>query len=870
MLPPRGTRVSASALALLLWVALPSEGTAQTIPSSGLSLWVSADQGITTDGSGNVSAWDDRSASNNDLLQATAGARPLFVSSGFNGLPVLRFDGTDDFLLFTTRLTNVRSVFWVVKESSSAPVNSGRFILGDVSNWDFHAGANLWESTYAHPSIREGVTRFNGDVIDGTATDRPKTMSVISLITTGNVSADAFSRDRSYGRHWWGDLAELIIYDRAVTPAERTQIEGYLLAKYEIGPVVAPAISPAGGLFTTSATVTMSTPTAGASIRVTTDGTEPTESSSLYSEPLAVTDTQTIKAKAFKTGLTPSATATAGFTDSAEFHPGTLTGLKLWWRGDAGVFGGWGDTWTDQSGNGNHATQATGTAIPRLVPDALNGLPVMRFDGTTDFLRFTTRLTNVQTVFWVIKEDSAAPTASGRFMLGDVASYDFHAGDTSIWEPSYSSGYIRAGETRINGSVVNGTAVNRPREWAVMSLVTTGNVAADSFSKDRSYPWRYWWGDLAELIIYDRALSGGDRQAIADYLQSKYLSPTLSAPYLSPGAGTYSSGQSVTMTASGGASIRYTLDGSEPTLSSTLYSGPVTVDQPVTIKAKAWAGSLQSTVATGAYAFVAPTPSLSVAGGTYTTPQSVTVTCALGSAAMHYTTNGVDPTESDPVITSGTSLTVDLPLTLKVRAWWAGWTPSAQASATYSFQVATPTLTPAGGTFSGVLPVTISTTSPGATLRYRLDGGEPTETDSTITSGSALNVDRSGTVKVRGWRTGWTTSASAQDTYWINLGTAATPTLSPAPGTFTSSQSVSISTTTSGALIRYTTDGTEPTFESPIYTSAISVGVTTVVKARACAAEMAGSASAGGLYRIDLGTVDPPRFSPGAGSYSTY
>ena len=211
MIPPRGTRVPASALALVLWGALPTAGLSQTIPSSGLSLWVSADQGVTTDGSGNVSAWDDRSASNNDLLQATAGARPLFVSSGFNGLPVLRFDGTDDFLLFTTRLPNVRTVFWVVKESSSAPANSGRFILGDGGTYDFHAGANLWDPTYVSSSIRDGVTRINGAVINGTATDRPKTMSVISLITTGNVAADAFSRDRSYGRSWWGDLAELII-----------------------------------------------------------------------------------------------------------------------------------------------------------------------------------------------------------------------------------------------------------------------------------------------------------------------------------------------------------------------------------------------------------------------------------------------------------------------------------------------------------------------------------------------------------------------------------------------------------------------------------------------------------------------------------
>jgi hypothetical protein len=75
---------------------------------------------------------------------------------------------------------------------------------------------------------------------------------------------------------------------------------------------------------------------------------------------------------------------------------------------------------------------------------------------------------------------------------------------------------------------------------------------------------------------------------------------------------------------------------------------------------------------------------------------------------------------------------------------------------------------------------------------------------------------------------------------------------------------VTISTSTSGAVIRYTTDGTEPGFQSPVYSSAVTVGRTTVLKARAFAADMTGSSTAGGLYLIDLGTVDPPRFSPEA------
>ena len=51
---------------------------------------------------------------------------------------------------------------------------------------------------------------------------------------------------------------------------------------------------------------------------------------------------------------------------------------------DAGLAtnaGGWVTSWGDQSGTGNDAYQASGSAAPALVPDAANGLPVLRFDA---------------------------------------------------------------------------------------------------------------------------------------------------------------------------------------------------------------------------------------------------------------------------------------------------------------------------------------------------------------------------------------------------------------------------------------------------------------------------------------------------------
>jgi hypothetical protein len=78
---------------------------------------------------------------------------------------------------------------------------------------------------------------------------------------------------------------------------------------------------------------------------------------------------------------------------------------------------------------------------------------------------------------------------------------------------------------------------------------------------------------------------------------------TVAAPAFSPGGGTYSSAQSVALTdATAGASIRYTVDGSTPTASSTLYSGPVSVATSKTVKAIGIkSGLTTSAVASAAY-----------------------------------------------------------------------------------------------------------------------------------------------------------------------------------------------------------------------------------------------------------------------------
>jgi Leucine-rich repeat (LRR) protein/uncharacterized protein YycO len=78
--------------------------------------------------------------------------------------------------------------------------------------------------------------------------------------------------------------------------------------------VATPTFSPDGGTHTGSVNVTISCATSGATIRYTTNGTDPTESSPVYTGPIAISSTTTLKARAWRTGWTPSDIGSVVFT----------------------------------------------------------------------------------------------------------------------------------------------------------------------------------------------------------------------------------------------------------------------------------------------------------------------------------------------------------------------------------------------------------------------------------------------------------------------------------------------------------------------------------------------------------------------------
>ncbi len=177
-----------------------------------------------------------------------------------------------------------------------------------------------------------------------------------------------------------------------------------------------------------------------------------------------------------------------------------------------------------------------------------------------------------------------------------------------------------------------------------------------------------------------------------------------------PGPGVYPPTTEITLSTNHtGAQIRFTMDGSMPTLESELYTGQFSLplSATTTVKAKAfmdgWYPSLMSSRTYTITNYVAM-PVFSPPGGSYEEPVSLHISCITQDAQIRYTLNGEDPTSSSPLYSGPIALS-DSTL-VKARAFLYGWAPSQIQEAEYVFPVSNHdvTQTPAAFGISSAYP----------------------------------------------------------------------------------------------------------------------------------------------------------------------
>jgi hypothetical protein len=273
----------------------------------------------------------------------------------------------------------------------------------------------------------------------------------------------------------------------------------------------------------------------------------------------------------------------------------------------------------------------------------------------------------------------------------------------------------------------------------------------------------------------------------------------------------------------------------------------------------------------------AATPVFAPAPGTYASAQTVTLSTATPATSIYYTTDGSTPSTSSSRYTA--ALSVANTTTLKAIATASGMAPSNVSVGTFTIN------TDGGGGTTGYSQgvdvagqtATIWFSAPSGTswvdVHFNAGSGQqnvrmsPNSTTGRFEQALAAAPGTTITYSFTWFTTAATDTPPFTYTVGNGSGTIASPSISPAGGSFNAAQTVQITDFTAGATIHYTLDGSMPTASSPSYVGALQVASTTTVKAIATLSGSANSAVASATFTISAPTVAAPAFSPAGGFF---
>jgi prepilin-type N-terminal cleavage/methylation domain-containing protein len=202
-----------------------------------------------------VGRWNDinpTSTSKIDVAQSTLGNQPIYKTNAINGLPALSFDGTSDYMdNNAVSLGSEITMFAVVTTTSDA---GWRRIINEENNYylgtgpsttefaGFTGNGSAWNASMGSFGSTATLTAKKVYVLDAVVRGS-NTYGYVNGASVGNKSGTkAASTSLNIGTHsvtpvaqfWSGNIAEIIVFNRALNDTERKSVESYLGQKWGI------------------------------------------------------------------------------------------------------------------------------------------------------------------------------------------------------------------------------------------------------------------------------------------------------------------------------------------------------------------------------------------------------------------------------------------------------------------------------------------------------------------------------------------------------------------------------------------------------------------------------------------------------------
>ena len=656
----------------------------------------------------------------------------------------------------------------------------------------------MWRDVYYNITVSADPTA------GGTVTITPEPVVGTTEATSGYVCGTqvTLTATANTGYEFTNWTANGVVVSTAATFAFTATQDSNLVAHFTaLQTVATPTIAPAAGEYAAPVDVTIACATEGASIYYTTDGSEPTENSTLYTQGFTLSQNTTVKAIAVKSGsnMMPSGVATAAYTFNFPTYTVTLNPGN-------GTVG-------QASLEGNAYTQPVYLANMPATPNTACADWTFAGWSTTEVMETTTAPTFVPepyyptanttlyAVYQKTEQNTFNNTSGGDFTIfATVNSTNYYAQGTgsklsstttessattyTFEKPTgYNNGEyaIKLGNVYLTySSSTNLGTSSSPYKWTI-SAGTKGTWRITSQTTGRALVFRAsnvnQFGGYATSNIstsgneyYDIEIGGSSSTTYSSNPDCPYhitVNGNISNGTIAADKDEALEDETVTLTATPATGYhlgKWTVTKVNTPAVETVEVTNNTFTMPasdVYVSADFWIDTLII------LATANPTQGGTVTGEDeyeYGTQVTVTATANSGYIFNNWTANGVE-VSTDASFTFTATQDSDL-----------------IANFTAIQTVATPTFTPAAGSYTEPQTVTIACATEGASIYYTIDGSEPTVNATPYTAGIALNTNT--TVKAIAVKDGaeWLPSEVATAAYTFNFPTY-TVTLNPGSGT---------------------------------------------------------------------------------------